>query len=591
MRLVPIACVLAFLASAPARAQNTPTPGALPNQVIVSTATLTPGTPPATATRTQTQTPSLTGTVTSTPTRTPTPANTATNTATNTVTATVTRTGTATATRTITPTPLQTATATETLTASVTPTRAVQINIGNGTGLHGSTVPITVSLVAGGLQVAGTGNDIAFDTTVLGLTFLSDCVPNPALNRPLSSSVVSTIGNITTIRVLVVGPPLNTNPIPDGPLYTCTFSILSGAAPGATTLTNSNETAEDPNADAIASISGANGTVVVALVGGTPTATPATVRVDLGSATAGTNSAVAITATLSAAGRVLSGVANDLTYTTAALSLVGCDPPAGHQIAIESIGAFGGSTVKRVSVLGAPDYPNPLPDGAVYTCTFATAATAGTFSLSGANYAASDIAGASVLPVTGLPGSIAITAGAPSATVTSTRTIVPTAVPTPRTRVFFRTDASDFQAIQGRGAWGRSCSTPIAKLRMAPTKEGTPGAVTCVGALVACTTSATCAPQTACRAGFCKPVIPCDSAASAPTQCLAGQGCVGGACQCAGDCDGDGIVTTAELSIVTDIINGARPLSACPAADANGDTHVRSNEYTIAANNHTLGCP
>jgi len=58
-----------------------------------------------------------------------------------------------------------------------------------------------------------------------------------------------------------------------------------------------------------------------------------------------------------------------------------------------------------------------------------------------------------------------------------------------------------------------------------------------------------------------------------------------------GDRNNDGVVTTAELATVINIINGVTPLSACLAADANGSGRVRSGEYVMAINNLNYGCP
>ena len=88
-----------------------------------------------------------------------------------------------------------------------------------------------------------------------------------------------------------------------------------------------------------------------------------------------------------------------------------------------------------------------------------------------------------------------------------------------------------------------------------------------------------------------RPVTSCDGPTYAGSECLPEQACVSKACQCVGDCNGDGVVTSGELATMVKIINGVTPLSACLAADANGNGEVGSNEYTMAINNLNFGCP
>jgi uncharacterized repeat protein (TIGR01451 family) len=249
------------------------------------TVTLVGPTATVTNTPTITLTPSLTATVTNTPTSTvtATATNTATATATGVPTATSTSTATPTATPTVTDTPTVTNTPTSTFTSTQTPTvtqtptatntpLTIHINLGTGTGLPGHSVPITASLVTSGLQVAAAGNDITFDNTALSLN-IANCVANPSLMRMVSGGVVGTVGNLTTMRILVIGAPLNTDPIPDGPLYTCTFDILGSASPAVYPLTALNFVAQDPNGVNLSPVTGANGSITVTLVGPTATVT------------------------------------------------------------------------------------------------------------------------------------------------------------------------------------------------------------------------------------------------------------------------------------------------------------------------------
>ncbi len=59
---------------------------------------------------------------------------------------------------------------------------------------------------------------------------------------------------------------------------------------------------------------------------------------------------------------------------------------------------------------------------------------------------------------------------------------------------------------------------------------------------------------------------------------------------CAGDCDGDGSVSIAELILAVNIALGARPVGDCPSVDTNGDGQVAINELIAAVSNALNGC-
>ncbi len=59
---------------------------------------------------------------------------------------------------------------------------------------------------------------------------------------------------------------------------------------------------------------------------------------------------------------------------------------------------------------------------------------------------------------------------------------------------------------------------------------------------------------------------------------------------CAGDCDGNGMVVVSELVTGVNIALGIRPASACPAFDTNGDDQVMVNELVRAVNNALTDC-
>src|SRR5262249_40249445 len=54
---------------------------------------------------------------------------------------------------------------------------------------------------------------------------------------------------------------------------------------------------------------------------------------------------------------------------------------------------------------------------------------------------------------------------------------------------------------------------------------------------------------------------------------------------CAGDCDGNGMVTINELVLLVNIALGSEPVSACPAGDIDHNGVIAINEIITAVNN------
>jgi sugar lactone lactonase YvrE len=72
---------------------------------------------------------------------------------------------------------------------------------------------------------------------------------------------------------------------------------------------------------------------------------------------------------------------------------------------------------------------------------------------------------------------------------------------------------------------------------------------------------------------------------------LAATTCPAGGAQCAGDCNGDGHVTVAEIVTMVNIALGGADISACTAGDTNHDGQIRVNEILTAVNSALNGCP
>jgi MYXO-CTERM domain-containing protein len=156
-----------------------------------------------------------------------------------------------------------------------TAARAAVIACGDVTAVQGGPAEVTIALeVEGDEVIAGTQNDLEFDLGAFSIT-PADCVINPDIgpgtpaDKQLSTSVLPGEGG--TVRNLVVALD-NTNPIPGGALYTCTFHVHEDAAVGRYTLTNVNARASNPQGMAVPTTAG-NCTIEVREAP-TPTPTP-----------------------------------------------------------------------------------------------------------------------------------------------------------------------------------------------------------------------------------------------------------------------------------------------------------------------------
>jgi Cys-rich repeat protein len=116
----------------------------------------------------------------------------------------------------------------------------------------------------------------------------------------------------------------------------------------------------------------------------------------------------------------------------------------------------------------------------------------------------------------------------------------------------------------------------------------TPGSVT-VEPPPACTNDDDCPTGTHCRAGVCKPIVQCSGFEQCGTS--GRDSCVQGICECAGDCDLNGTVTSSEIGAAVQIFGEVLPVSVCPAADQKGDGQVTSSEIGLSVTNFGLNCP
>jgi hypothetical protein len=167
------------------------------------------------------------------------------------------------------------------------------ITIGDATAAPGTDVAVDVILATSqgeGVEVAGTQNDITFDPADgANLAALNRCVINPAIGddaagceddpnsgpcKQLNRALDDVEGG-RRFRGLILSLS-NTTIIPDGVLYTCTFTVASDAAVGTVIpLGCSNQGASDPAGGAITTACGNGSITVQNPPTNTPTATTA----------------------------------------------------------------------------------------------------------------------------------------------------------------------------------------------------------------------------------------------------------------------------------------------------------------------------
>ncbi len=297
------------------------------------------------------------------------------------------------------------------------------------TGGPGDRLTFDVTLQTRGSAIAGTQNDISFDSgtpIAAAPNGRPDCTANPAINKLATNFAFRPGGctpgrDCTAIRVLVLSTD-NVDPIDDGALlYTCAVRVGDATPPGSYALAVSGEIASDPNGNQVP-FSGIDGAVVVNVAGGTPfptwtvsptpspkpprptytpfptmtqiptrgpTDTPRpSVAVSAGSATAGPGDTVDVTVTLASGPYGVAGIQANLAGT-AGLTIAAQpngDPDCRVNPDIDKSGtsflflpfhcqAATNCTAVRALVL-AFDNVEPIPDGAVlFTCRIHVAAT------------------------------------------------------------------------------------------------------------------------------------------------------------------------------------------------------------------------
>jgi hypothetical protein len=314
--------------------------------------------------------------------------------------------------------------------------------------------------------------------------------------------------------------------------------------------------------------------------------------VDIGAGTGLPGSAVDVTTTLSTSeGAVLAATINDITFYKRAMSLGPSDCRINPATA-KSLSAFvvhdnRGARTLRVSVQSIFS-PPPIHDGPLYTCTVHIAPTTspGRYPLIISNARGFGPTGAELRHVSGTGGSVAVTIVlVPSATPSPSATPTPTPTPTqvvdpcppdvildppaglPGSQVMF-SGRCDF--VQS----GRHASVYFDDALVATVMGDADGNYSGVLTIPAD------APVGAHQINIVNPHV----LAAAPFEVIAVP------VTCAGDCNGDDIITIDEILQVVTIAFGDAAPDSCPSVDANGDGTATIDELLAAVRSALSGC-
>jgi hypothetical protein len=369
----------------------------------------------------------------------------------------------------------------------------VAIDVGSAVAGADGKAPINVTLSTGGATVGGMQNDIIFDNTQVSLV-AGDCRINAAIsNTQASCEEDPVVGpcknlsktlkqcgaspqppgcpadagtNLSVFRGIVAATAVpNTNEIPDGVLYTCTFTAI-GTLPA--TLTNSNIVASEPDGTRLTDVTGSNG--VISGAGGAtptntqaaePTPTPTGVQINVARVTPGADNKAPVDVTLISGGFSVGGMQNDIIFDNTQVSLVAGDCKinaaiSNIQASCEEDPVVGPckNLSKTLKQCGASPQPpgcpadagtnlsvfrgivaatavpntNEIPDGVLYTCTFTAIGTLPA-TLTNSNIVASEPDGTRLTEVSGADGDVH-SVGPPN-TPTNTVEVSPTDTPAP----------------------------------------------------------------------------------------------------------------------------------------------------------------
>lgn len=476
----------------------------------------------------------------------------------------------------------------------------VEIVIGSGDATPGGAVTIAVHLDPAGHTVIGGGNDIelgplaAVQTRADG-SFACDADPLLVPLLPPTFTCVSPPPEPCTRLRAIVFRPVGGPPLPGGALYRCTIEVAAGAAPGlALPLTMRAPRASGPVGRALA-VRGYSGaiTVLVPTPTATPSATPlpsATPSPSPSATPSGTQTRTASrTATRTRTPRtpIPTGTATQTPTPSASAT-----PSATPAIALRLLAgaARPGTTAPLTVTLADPGgrASGVSVDLLLPAAVFDVAAVAATCTLDArldghalSAHAVGDPPTAPALrrlrlvvveqttPPRALGGGPLLTCHAP---------LRPDAPLDHHALSLDRLFAADGDGTLLTGVGGAGATLVVDAEAPSPTASATP---TPTAAASATPTRTATAAISATRAASPSPAT---TATATPVASRTAS-----ASRCAGDCDGDGMVTIGELVQAVAIATGA-PLDTCPGLDADGDGAIEIGELVGAVTHALAGC-
>ena len=324
--------------------------------------------------------------------------------------------------------------------------------------------------------------------------------------------------------------------------------------------------------------------------------------IDIGATTGRPGQAVDVTVSLATSGgAMIAATINDLTFYKRQLNLEPGDcrvnPTTGKTLTVATVHETHSARTLRLFVQSIFS-PPPIHDGPLYTCTVHIAPTAlpGRYPLILRLSQGFGPTGVEVPRVTGTGGAVNVTivlvpSATPSPSATLSPSGTPTRSPTPTPSATATSDPCppDLLLEPAAGAPGSQvmfsgrCNLIRAGRRGAVYFDDTHVAVV-TGDAVGNYSGVVTIPSDAALGTHQIRVVNPRQIAAAPFEVTSPPGA------CAGDCDGDGVVTTQDLLQVLAIVFGDAPPTSCLSVDTNADGTATIDELLQAVQHALDGC-
>ncbi len=297
---------------------------------------------------------------------------------------------------------------------------AAVLSLSTASGPAGGQVQITGTLSGGQNGFAAVAGDISYDASLVQIVRNApddvDCTIAAGIgagtdaDKYVDAQILGTEGGIETVRVAVLALE-NLNPIPDGEVFTCTFSIDAGATEGDVNLALDADAADLAGQDV--ALGEEDGTITVSspmpqiVVGdasgaaGTTVTVPVSLTVSAGAVAAGVD--IAYDSSLVAVDRDGSNVPNCTIDAS-----IGAGTAAAKELDAEIEAGSGTTEVLHVAVLSFENF-SELPAGPLFTCEFTIDGSAPEGVVTLANTPSTSDASSNDLDTDGQDGSITVT--------------------------------------------------------------------------------------------------------------------------------------------------------------------------------------